>query len=151
MRIFVLFAALALNGCALADHVVFDRYAAFLSGGTISEGQKGHRSGTGLAEFWIGKPPFQFCYDLSASRLEGVTAAHLHRAPPTAIGLVALTLEPPTDGRSSNCTRVSRKLIAEIKANPRAFYVDYHSIEFPEGAVRGQLEASSPDLRRPIS
>lgn len=34
---------------------------------------------------------------------------------------------------------VDRGLVREVRRNPRRFYVNLHSAEFPGGAARGQL------------
>ncbi|HEY0625954.1 MAG TPA: CHRD domain-containing protein [Allosphingosinicella sp.] len=142
--------AALLGGCALLGDVIFDRYGTFLTGGSIAHGQKGHRYGSGHASAWIERPPYRFCYSLSVAKVDGVTAAHLHRGPATSVGMEVLTLRPPVDGRSDGCLSPGRAILRQIKARPESFYIDIHSAEFPEGAIRGQLQRNSPDVRAPI-
>jgi hypothetical protein len=40
---------------------------------------------------------------------------------------------------SMGCATVSHELMAEILANPSAFYVNVHTTDYRAGAVRGQL------------
>jgi hypothetical protein len=40
---------------------------------------------------------------------------------------------------SSGCTTADPNLVAEIVANPAAFYVNVHNTDYPPGAVRDQL------------
>jgi len=146
----MLTALIALGGCAAVNDDLSERYTAYLGGGSIAPGQKGHLYGSGFADFWVGKPPLLFCYRLRTDKVGTVTSAHLHRAPEFSIGLPVLDLDAPTAGYSHACTRVSRRLMADLRAEPEAFYVDIHTPEFPLGALRGQLERESPEetLRR---
>jgi CHRD domain len=43
-------------------------------------------------------------------------------------------------GASAGCTTVDATLLGQIFANPGAFYVNVHTGDFPNGAVRGQLQ-----------
>jgi CHRD domain len=49
--------------------------------------------------------------------------------------------ESGNPGSSAGCTDVSRSLIRQIRRNPGRFYVNVHTADFPDGAVRGQLFA----------
>ena len=99
----------------------------------------GDPDGTGTASFRINPGQGEICYTLTVANIEAATAAHIHRAPPTAAGPVVVPLNPPTNGQSSGCAPVSRALAKEIIQNPDAFYVNVHNTPFPGGAVRGQL------------
>jgi CHRD domain len=79
---------------------------------------------------------------------EVFTRGHIHEAPAGVNGGIVVTLfESAVEGT------INRRLItqfdtgtpamgfdpAEICANPAGFYVNYHTEEFPGGAIRGQL------------
>jgi hypothetical protein len=38
------------------------------------------------------------------------------------------------------CTTADSGLLAAIEANPRAYYVNVHTMMFPGGEIRGQLK-----------
>ena len=73
------------------------------------------------------------------------TAAHIHRGLLGAAGPVVVPFPAPfVNGVSSGTTTVTPALAAEILSNPSGFYVNAHTVEFPGGAVRGVLNASTP-------
>ena len=39
---------------------------------------------------------------------------------------------------------MKKKLIKKIIKAPERFYVNIHTVDFPDGAIRGQLELSAP-------
>jgi hypothetical protein len=45
--------------------------------------------------------------------------------------------------KPSGCTTASADTIRTILANPRAYYVNVHSVKYPDGAVRGQLGSAT--------
>ena len=101
--------------------------------------RRGDRNGSGYATVRVNPFNNRICYNLNVRRVQGVTMAHIHRGRPGVAGPVVVDLRAPRGGHSSSCTRVSRSLINDISRNPRRFYVNVHSVRFPEGAVRGQL------------
>jgi hypothetical protein len=99
----------------------------------------GDPDGAGTATFRVNAGQGRVCYTLSVSNIDPATAAHIHRAPPTAAGPVVVGLTAPTSGSSSGCADVERALAQELIRNPGAFYVNVHNAAFPAGAIRGQL------------
>ena len=99
----------------------------------------GDPDGTGNAEFRVNAGQGRVCYTLTVANIDPATAAHVHRAPPTAAGPVVVPLAAPTGGTSSGCADVTRALAQELIRDPGAFYVNVHNAAFPAGAVRGQL------------
>jgi CHRD domain-containing protein len=81
--------------------------------------------------------------------VSGVTApnmAHIHSGAFGVSGPVVVNFNPTFGSgcTSGTVTNVDPNLISQILANPSAFYVNVHSPEFPNGAVRGQLGNASP-------
>jgi hypothetical protein len=69
------------------------------------------------------------------------TAAHIHAGARGIAGPVVVALDAPAaNGRAKGCvTGVDPDLIRDIGTNPRSYYVNVHTSEFPDGAIRGQL------------
>jgi hypothetical protein len=71
------------------------------------------------------------------------TEAHVHQGSAGTSGPVVATLSlPPPEGATGACVALPGVVIDAILADPASFYVDLHTDEFPDGAVRGQLELS---------
>jgi hypothetical protein len=86
----------------------------------------------------------QLCYGIQVKNINDPVAAHIHRGSRRVAGPVVQPLDHPTSGdpgASSACVRLSRSLARQIKATPGRFYVNVHTADLPNGAVRGQLFA----------
>lgn len=87
----------------------------------------------------------QGCWDLSYSGLTGTpTAAHIHRGAAGSSGPVvfpATGFTGITANSASGCAPLDPALATEIMTTPAAFYVNVHTTDFPDGAIRGQLAA----------
>lgn len=84
---------------------------------------------------------------------ETFVAGHIHLAPPGAPGSVVV---PLFSGSVKQKTETLRgrvlgdpAVVQAILADPGAYYVNYHSVEHPSGAVRGQLSATPDELDPP--
>ncbi len=84
----------------------------------------------------------QLCFELSVEGIEA-TAAHIHKGGIEDAGPVVVGLDPPAGGSSKGCVDAEQAQLDEIRADPSGFYVNVHTEEFPDGAVRGQLGATS--------
>lgn len=107
--------------------------------GTTEVPGPGDPDGTGSATVTIDTAKNQLCYTLTVDKVEGVTMAHVHKAPMGSMGNVVVPLAAPTSGSSEGCAQVRPDLAAAILASPGDFYVNVHSQANPAGAVRGQL------------
>ena len=86
----------------------------------------------------------QLCYGIQVKNINDPVAAHIHRGSRHVAGPVIQELEAPAagdPGASSACVRLSRSLARGLRSNPGAFYVNVHTPDLPNGAVRGQLFA----------
>ena len=135
-------AAIALTGCATVEEAVAEKttetYRATLLGSNEVGG--GDRDGTGRAEISISDNFGQVCYDLNDIRGIGpITAAHIHRGARGVNGPPVFTLKPANEGGYKGCADGAEWTQDRIENNPTAFYVNVHTAEYPNGAIRGQL------------
>jgi hypothetical protein len=81
-------------------------------------------------------------YTVFAQGIGTPTLAHIHRGAAGATGspVIDFNVNTLTNG---SVTGVAQSLVNEILANPSGFYVNVHTAEFPNGAIRGQLVGSS--------
>jgi predicted Ser/Thr protein kinase len=81
------------------------------------------------------------CWDFTLSGVDNPDAAHIHRGGPNVSGPVVV---PLGDGyNQKGCTDAPAATTQAILANPAGYYVNVHSVQFPDGAVRGQLQGST--------
>ena len=135
-------AAIALAGCATVEEAVAEKttttYTASLTGAQEVGG--GDREGAGRAEISISDNFGQICYDLNDIRGIGpITAAHIHRGAAGVNGPPVFTLKPANEGGYKGCSDGAEWTQDRIESNPQAFYVNVHTAEYPNGAIRGQL------------
>ena len=135
---FPFIAAASLAGCATVAGTVGENYTTGLTGGQEEPGP-GDTDGSGTAKITADATTNNVCFELTVQSISAPTAAHIHRGMRGEAGPVVLTLDAPTGGRSSGCLSVDRTLAAAIIAEPAAYYVNVHTADFPNGAVRGQL------------
>jgi CHRD domain-containing protein len=106
------------------------------------EGEKGVGDPNGRGSFAAIFDGNELCYGLTNKNIEDPIAAHIHRGGPNVAGPVVIPLQQPATGdpgASSDCTDVEASLARAIRKNPRKYYVNVHTEDFPGGAVRGQL------------
>jgi len=108
--------------------------------------------GSASVTFDLNSVPANVCWDLSYGNLTGVPAmAHIHG--PAAAGVnapVVIAFTPFTTltatGASAcrDLTAPEAVIAADIVAHPQNYYTNVHTTDFPGGAIRGQLAASTP-------
>ena len=134
--------AVALAGCETVkeevDEVVGNNLRADLNGASEVPGP-GDPDGFGKAAIAVNDATNSVCTDLEVRDIGAVTAAHIHRGGPGVAGPPVITLDPPDDNDSDDCDNVDNALVDEIRNNPGGFYVNVHTAEFPDGAIRGQI------------
>jgi hypothetical protein len=137
---------LVLSGCGGGDDdtatsVTKPQPTAFTVNMTGSEEVPGpgDLSSTGTAEISVDPNGTQVCFTLTAGDIEGVTGAHIHEGRAGTAGPIAVTLIAPTTGRSEGCVDTTASIIKGLSSGSRSFYVNVHSTDFPDGAIRAQL------------
>jgi hypothetical protein len=101
----------------------------------------GDPDGTGTATIRLRAGEGRICFQLNVSAITlPATGAHIHVGAAGQSGAIVVPFTPPNaSGAASGCVDVSRTLVAAILANSHGYYVNVHTSDFPNGAVRGQL------------
>ena len=89
----------------------------------------------------------QFKTQINNKNRETFVAGHIHQAPVGVAGPIVVPLfvspTPATKARhikqSGTATPTGTTTGANLCENPSAYYVNYHTMAFPGGAIRGQL------------
>jgi hypothetical protein len=92
--------------------------------------------------------------DFDVALSSNPTAVHVHKGDPHAAGPIVLTIPPPPSGsglQQSCFPDLDGTVIADIFAHPEDYYVDVHTTDFPNGAVRGQLSPPATTLTTSLS
>jgi hypothetical protein len=131
-----------LAACATMEETVAEEtaatYRATLTGAQEVGG--GDPDGAGSAEISISDEFGQVCWDLNDIRGIGpITAAHIHRGARGVNGPPVFPLKASNEGDYQGCTDGSEWTQDRIEDNPQDFYVNVHTAEYPNGAIRGQL------------
>jgi hypothetical protein len=97
--------------------------------------------GKGTATIKLRKGEGQLCYSLNVSGIGLSTGAHVHKGNFDASGPVYVALGTPnSSGTSSGCSPRARVVLNDIIKSPLSYYVNVHNAEFPNGAIRAQLQ-----------
>src|SRR5262245_61266964 len=136
LSIFVLaLAVLTSAHLAAADEM---KIKANLTGATEVPGP-GDPNGGGTAQVTLNPDKNEVCYDLTVTKVDGATAAHIHEGAVGKDGPVKVPFDALKDGATKGCKTVDAAVVQEIMANPANYYVNVHNAAHPKGAVRGQL------------
>lgn len=143
-------AALTLASSAFATHGGlhdFERiYVTDLSGAAVVNDSGipalGDPDGGGQATVSVHPSPeveASLCWWIDVHNIGEPTVAHLHAGVEGSTGPVVATLDPFHADEATCIKHDDPAVIQAIINDPSAFYVDVHTDEFPEGALRGQL------------
>lgn len=102
----------------------------------------GDPDGSGYALITINIGKQEVCWQMSASNIRlPATSAHIHTAASGISGPIVVALSAPHANGSATACRadVDRDRLRDILLNPTNYYVNVHTVEFPAGAIRGQL------------
>jgi hypothetical protein len=109
--------------------------------GTDGKRRAGNLDGQGGAT--VVTTDTQLCFGVAIRGIATPNAMHVHRGRPNTNGDIVVPLDPfPTTGdpgASGGCVTVASGLLQEITKHPNRFYVNIHTSDFPNGALRGQL------------
>jgi len=135
-------AGAALGGCATVEEAVVEKtaetYNATLTGAQEPGG--GDPDGAGRAEISVADKLDQICYDVNGiSNIGTITAAHIHRGMPGENGPPVLPLKMANEGGFKGCETAPEWLQNAVESRFRGYYVNIHTTDYPNGAIRGQL------------
>jgi hypothetical protein len=109
----------------------------------------GAPKGKGEIHVFVKPTQGKLCFNFEVSKLDPMTAGHIHKGDTETAGPVKVTLfedEQGLDGDGSyeGCVKkIKAKLLKKIAAKPENFYANIHTLDYPDGAVRGQLALSN--------
>jgi hypothetical protein len=98
----------------------------------------------GIGNFAVDIAGTRGCYTLNATMGEKPTQAHIHQGPKGVSGPVVVDLKPAfASGEAAfvakSCVDLPGDTAARLIADPAGYYVNIHSEDHPNGAMRGQL------------
>ena len=100
----------------------------------------GALAGLGSAAVLVDQGRGMVCYTVHVVNIDFPTAAHIHEGAVDAAGPIVVPFAAPTGENSNGCVAsADAAVVSRIVDNPSAFYVNVHTTDFPDGAVRGQL------------
>jgi hypothetical protein len=101
---------------------------------------QGDPDGSGVAVVTLNQGQGEVCINMTLSNIAPPTMAHIHAAPAGTNGPIVVNFTPLISGFSVNgCVSADPALIKQIRQHPELYYVNAHNVDFPAGAVRGQL------------
>ncbi len=107
--------------------------------GAMDAQTAGDADGNGKAVLDADAETNKLCLRLHVARIDRITAVHLHAGPLGFSGADVATFTVPSGGPSAGCVTVTKEVMTRIETEPQNHYVDVHTTEFPNGALRGQL------------
>jgi hypothetical protein len=119
---------------------------AYMNGRAEVDAQGNRNTGdrNGLGTFSAVVDSEQLCFGITVRDIEDPVQAHIHRGNSRTAGPVVVALTPhPTSGNpgaSAGCVAIDDSLAGQILRRPNRFYVNVHTGDFPNGAVRGTLK-----------
>jgi hypothetical protein len=113
-------------------------YTADLRGGNEIGG--GDPDGSGHATITIANDYSKICYKVDdLKHLGEIKAMHIHFGKAGTNGPPVLPLKQNGDEEWSGCASGAAWTQNRLQGDPQDFYVNVHTVEFPDGAIRGQL------------
>ena len=135
-------AAIALTGCETVQQTYTEAisatYTAELRG--ANEVGPGDPDGYGEAEISFADELSRVCWDLNGlSGLGPITGAHIHRGASGQDGPVVLPFTRSAEGGWRGCSTDTEWVAQAFREGLSNYYVNVHTVEYKNGAIRGQL------------
>ena len=100
----------------------------------------GDPDGTGTATLRLRAGQGQICETITVKNLGTPTASHIHQGTEDDSGPVVVPLKTPSaTAPVSGCVPAPRTVVAGILGNRQSYYINVHTTDFPDGAIRAGL------------
>lgn len=124
------FTAAALSALPASGAVIY--FEVSLNGAQEVGG--GDPDGGGKAKLWLNSATNMITWDITVSNIAfPLTGAHIHNAVKGVNGPVVINFNSTLMGSTTDAD------VANVIANPWAYYVNLHNATYPGGAIRGQV------------
>lgn len=138
-RILIMVAAVAmLVVMAVPASAAAPDFVVVLTGAEEVPAGSGDPQAIGVARLDFSRADLEVCFVLDLFRIRQITAAHIHDGDAGTNGPIVVDFEWAENG-PEGCVDVERDVLREILNNPAGFYVNVHTVDYPAGAIRGQL------------
>jgi len=107
--------------------------------GVVETPTLGDPDGTGTATVRLRQGQGQVCVTFEYKNIGQPTAAHIHKGTSDDSGDPVVALKTPTATGTSACVSAVRTVVNDILKNRAGYYVNIHTSDFPNGAIRSQL------------
>ena len=100
-------------------------------------------NGSGKAEVKLKLNKRKACFNIQFTGIGEAIAAHIHKGSAGVNGDIKVLFFEDSAGVSSpvdDCVKAKKPLLKKIARHPKRWYVNVHTMEFPNGAIRGQLK-----------
>jgi len=108
-----------------------------MSGDQIVPGP-GAPNAFGTANLFVDMRYGILCYRMGYDGTSRALAAHIHAGGPGQNGRPVIDLHPESNG-DEGCVGADPTALRNLREHPEAFYLQLHTAEYPDGAIRGQL------------
>jgi len=111
--------------------------------GKAEEPGPGDDDGSGEAALNLKKKKKKISFNISFEGIQDPVAGHIHKGTKKVAGPIKVALFENQVGVTSpvsGTVKAKKKLIKKIKNDPKGWYVNLHTPDFPDGAIRGQLK-----------
>jgi hypothetical protein len=135
-------ACLSLGACETVQETYFENISSTYTAELLGQNQvgRGDPDASGVAEISIADELTRVCWDLNELQgLGPITGVHIHRGRAGVDGPVVMPLSQATEGGWRGCSRETGWVQQAFDEGLDNYYVNVHTAEYPQGAIRGQL------------
>ena len=111
-----------------------------LSGDQVVPGP-GASNAFGTANVFVDLRNGVLCYRMGYDGINRPSEAHIHAGGPGQSGRPIIDLHPEANG-DEGCVGADPTALRNLRDHPEAFYLQLHTPEYPDGALRGQIFAT---------